>query len=115
MDGRCLIRGIFTGTVLGALVYQPDVLAQDHVQEPLIEQPPAVTHVHEEPGHIHDLINCVRGYVDPENAEIISVHQLACLIDHLDKSLYRRGQVAVGSRRLGPESDDDVPKRVRAG
>ena len=95
MDGRCLIRGIFTGTVLGALVYQPDVLAQDHVQEPLIEQTPAVADVHEEPGHIHDLINSVRGYVDPENAEIISVHQLACLIDHLDKSLYRRGQVAV--------------------
>ena len=28
------------------------------------------------------------GYVDPDNAEIISVHQLTCLIDHLDKCLY---------------------------
>ena len=77
------------------LVYQPDVLAQDHVEEPLIEQPSEVTQVQEEPGHIHNLITTVRGYVDPENAEIVSVHQLACLIDHLDKSLYCRGQVVV--------------------
>jgi len=95
MDGRCLIRGILAGTVLGALVYQPYVLAQDDVQEPLIEEPSAVTHIHEEPGHIDNLINSVRGYVDPENAEVISVHQLACLIDHLDKSLFCRGQVVV--------------------
>jgi len=112
MDGRCLIRGIFAGTVLGALFYQPDVLAQDHVQEPLIEQTPAVTHVHEEPGHIHDLINSVRGYVDPENAEIISVHQLACLIDHLDESLFYRGQIVVkapdvwGQNRLTAHRSD---------
>jgi hypothetical protein len=53
MDGRCLIRGILARMVLGTLVCQPDALAQDHVEEPLIEETPAATHVHEEPGHIH--------------------------------------------------------------
>ena len=95
MDGRCLIRGALAGMVLGALVYQPDVLAQDDVQEPLIEETPAVTHVHEEPGHIHDLINSVRGYVDPENAEVLSMHQLACLIDDLENRLQYRGRMVV--------------------
>ena len=95
MDGRCLIRGALAGMVLGALVYQPDVLAQDDVQEPLIEETPAVTHVHEEPGHIHDLINSVRGYVDPENAEVLSMHQLACLIDDLEDRLQYRGRMVV--------------------
>jgi hypothetical protein len=95
MDRRCLIRGVTAGIVLLALVNRPHLLAQDHVHEPVVEQPLEANHVHEAPGHLHNLINAVRGYVDPENTEIMSMHQLACLIDHLDKSLHRRGQVAV--------------------
>jgi len=95
MDGHCLIRGALAGMLLGALVYQPGVSAQEVVQEPQIEQPSAVNLIHEEPGHIHAFIDKVKGYVDPDNAEVISVHQLACLIDHLDKSLFCRGQVVV--------------------
>jgi hypothetical protein len=59
-----------------------------HAQE---EPPAGEIEVQEEPGYIHSFVKHVWGYVDPENAEIISVHQLSCLIEHLDKRLTDRG------------------------
>ena len=64
--------------------------------EPGLRPGPAGRHVlQEQPGPVRGLVQRMWGYVDPDNAEIISVHQLACLIDHLDKSLFCRGQVVV--------------------
>jgi hypothetical protein len=51
----------------------------------------------EEPGYIHSLLEKIKGCVDPASAVAPSVHQVAALIDHLDKSLYRRGTVVVKS------------------
>jgi hypothetical protein len=72
-------------------------MAQGYIQEngPQVQPPPVVTEVQEEPGHIHNLVNTVRGYVDPENAEVVSMHQLACLIDDLEERLQYRGRLVV--------------------
>jgi hypothetical protein len=74
----------FPGQTGSAFVHEqpgPDIIPDDSVQE--------------QPGHVHGIVRRMWGYVDPENAEIISVHQLACLVDHLDKSLQCRGKVVV--------------------
>ena len=69
-----------------------DVNQGNHVP---VEGPSDPLEVQEEPGPIEGFARRVWGYVDPDNAEIISVHQLASLIDHIDKSLFNRGQVMV--------------------
>ncbi|HKM55500.1 MAG TPA: hypothetical protein VJY33_19000, partial [Isosphaeraceae bacterium] len=46
-------------------------------------------------GYVRDLVKQVWGYADPENAEVLSVHQLASLIDCLDKKLFGYGKIAV--------------------
>ena len=46
-------------------------------------------------GHLRSFVNQVWGYADPENAEVLSVHQLASLIDCLDKKLYGYGKIAI--------------------
>ncbi len=60
-----------------------------------VQEQPGSAFVQEQPGPVRGLVQRMWGYVDPDNAEIISMHQLACLIDHLDKSLFCRGQVVV--------------------
>src|SRR4051794_23720012 len=45
--------------------------------------------------HSARFLDRLRGHHDPEFEEIITVGQLAELIDRLDKSLDRRGQVVV--------------------
>ena len=60
-----------------------------------VQDQPADMVLQEQPGPVRGLVQRMWGYVDPDNAEIISMHQLACLIDHLDKSLFCRGQVVV--------------------
>src|SRR5688500_14841467 len=49
----------------------------------------------QEEGYVRGLVNRAWGYADPEFAEIVSVHQLAKLIDRLDESLYDRGPITV--------------------
>jgi hypothetical protein len=61
----------------------------------LAPEPPVLMPVPARSGHVQDFVRRMWGYFDPDNAEIISVHQLACLIDCLDKELYDKGQVVV--------------------
>src|SRR5689334_16532884 len=103
MDGARVLRIGLWASILGLVAVRPyPGYCQDFAPSPSpVSAPPPTPellqgHVQEERfGYFKNLANQVRGYADPENAEIISVHQLACLIDHLDKSLYRRGQVVV--------------------
>lgn len=69
-----------------------------YAQPPVVSlpPPPPVEHIHlEEPGLIHGFFRAMHAHADPGSAEIVSVHQFACLIDHLDKSLFDRGKVVV--------------------
>jgi hypothetical protein len=78
MDGRRRIRLISTGLICGWLALLPTTgRGQD------------------QPGHLQGFFHHVWGNNDLETAEIVSVHQLADLIDRLDESLYHRGQVVV--------------------
>ena len=67
-----------------------------HAQE---ERPGGVVQIQKDPGYTHSFVKHAWGYVDPENAEIISVRQLSCLIDHLDKRLADCGQAVVKTPR----------------
>jgi hypothetical protein len=103
--GRRRIPKTSVGLFIGWLALLPLV---SHAQE---EPPGGVVQIQEEPGYTHSFVKHVWGYVDPENAEIISVRQLSCLIDRLDKRLADPGQVVVKNPRcVGSEPDDRVPR-----
>ena len=93
MEGSRLIGKVCLSFLIGAISLFPSAVYGQEVIQPADD--PASSQVVEEPGVIHNLVNGVLGYVDPENAEITTVHQLACLIDHLDKCLDCKGQVVV--------------------
>ncbi len=103
MDGWRALRNWLVAVLTGAIVLLPHrAPAQDPPQP--VDQPPqmqgaelAAPFETEQPGPIRGMVQRVWGYVDPDNAEVISMHQLACLIDHVDKSLHYRGQVMVKS------------------
>jgi hypothetical protein len=71
------------------------VVVQDQPGPVVVQDQPGEVVVQDQPGPVRGLVQHLWGYVDPDNAKIISMHQLACLIDHLDKSLFCRGQVVV--------------------
>jgi hypothetical protein len=96
MDGCRRLRIACLAVVFGSLL--PLLPATAYAQVPGALQPPGMPNpveAQEEPGHIENFVRHVWGYVDPDNAEITSVHQLACLIDHLEHALWHRGQVVV--------------------
>ena len=78
------------------MVSQPGHLTASGPVTELPEDPGLVhDHEHMHGGYVRDLLKQVWGYADPENAETLSVHQLACLIDGLDKKLFCFGKIAV--------------------
>jgi hypothetical protein len=84
------------GPVSMPLDSQPgQVIASGPVMDLPTESATGHDHDHMHGGYVRDLVKQVWGYADPENAEVLSVHQLACLIDCLDKKLYCYGKIAV--------------------
>ena len=103
MDGWRVLRDGFVALLTGAIVLLPLRAPAQGPPQPG-DQPPQMQGAElaapvetEQAGPIRGMVQRVWGYVDPDNAEIISMHQLACLIDHVDKSLHCRGQVVVKS------------------
>ena len=74
---------------------QPGVVVQEQPGVVVVQEEPEAPGMQEQPGLVRGVVQRLWGYVAPDNAEIISVHQLGCLIDHLDKCLYDNGQVVV--------------------
>ena len=88
---------IMTGEPVSVpLESQPgQVIASGPVTDLPAESATGYDHDHMHGDYVRDLVKQVWGYADPENAEVLSVHQLACLIDCLDKKLYCYGKIAV--------------------
>jgi hypothetical protein len=110
MDGRRRIRIVHLVLGLSSIALLPAILraqvfapsksivaapGEVPVQPGFAPAPPDLEY--SQPGHVHGFLDRVWGYADPENAEVITVHQLARLIDHLEKSLNFRGEVVVKS------------------
>ena len=88
---------IMTGEPVSVpLESQPgQVIASGPVTDLPAESATGLDHDHMHGAYVRDLVKQVWGYADPENAEVLSVHQLACLIDCLDKKLFGYGKIAV--------------------
>ena len=96
MEGWRRIGNVCVTTVAVVFAWLPAMaFGQEIEQQPQPSGPQELVGVQEEPGPIENVVKHLWGYVDPDHAEVISVHQLTCLIDHLDKSLACRGQVVV--------------------